>query len=188
MNATTEQFGRVLTKYALTRPLAPEDQRYIVKQRKAALTKLLRQKGAYGAFFMALLGIQLFFKKFGLSLSLIQSKIIAGFTAAAVSAGSMTGAYTVARYAAHRIDRARHEEQEPVRARPAPAGEKAAAPRLTTDSAIREYYNKLEQVDLDDGTRFVGAVIYQDASIVRIHTVHGIIEVPVTGIRSIRIR
>ena len=185
MNASTEQFGRVLTKYALTRPLSPGDQRHIMKQRKAALKTILRQKGAYGAFFMTLLGIQLFFKKFGVSLSIIQSKIIAGVTAVAVSAGSMTGAYTAARYVSYRIDRARHEEHRKEEALPE---EKAAAPQLATDGAIRKYYNKLEQVDLDDGTRLVGAVIYQDARIVRIHTVHGIIEVPVSSVRSVRIR
>jgi hypothetical protein len=189
MNETTEQFGRVLTKYALSRPLSPEDQRYILNQRKASLKKLLRQKEAYGAFFMTLLGIRLFFKKFGISLSLIQSKIIAGVTAAAVSAGSMTGAYTAARYVSYRIDRARHAEQSAeVRTPPVQEEKAAPAPRLSTDSAIRKYYNKLEQVDLDDGTRFVGAVIYQDARTVRIHTVHGIIEIPVTSIRSIRIK
>lgn len=189
MNATTEQFGRVLAKYALTRPLSPEEQRYILKRRKAVLKKLLRQKGAYGAFFMTLLGIQLFFKKFGISLSLIQTKFIAGVTAAAVSAVSMTGAYTAARYVSYRIDRARHAGQPAEARTPSVQDEKAApAPQLTTDSAIRQYYNKLEQIDLDDGTRFVGAVIYQDASAVRIHTVHGIIEIPVTSIKSIRIK
>jgi hypothetical protein len=190
MNTTTEQFGRVLAKYSLSRPLSPDDQRYILMQRKAALTKLLRQKGAYGAFFMTFLGIKIFFNKFGISLSLVQSKIIACMTAASISAGSLTGAYTAARYVKLRMDEASRPAEKPAASEKLPIrmDTTTAAPRLTTDIAIRKFYNKLEQVDLDDGTRLVGAVIYQDARTVRVHTIHGIIEIPVTGIRSIRIR
>lgn len=198
MSAATEQFGRVLEKYSLSRPLSREEQRYVLKRRKAGLRRILRRKGGYGALFMAIIGVQLFFRKFGISLSLVQSTIIAGVTAAAVSAGSMTGAYTAVRYVKLRIDEAARRAAVPaaVETRPAPAKAKkpargkakTTAPSLTTDSAIRKYYNKLEQVDLDDGTRLVGAVIYQDAVTVRIHTIHGIIDVPVTSIQRIRIR
>lgn len=198
MSTVTEQFGRVLEKYSLSRPLSRDEQRHILKRRKAGLRLILRRKGGYGGLFIAIVGVQLFFRKFGISLSLVQSKIIAGATAAAVSAGSMTGAYTAARYVKLRIDGAARRAAVPaaVETRPAPAEVKASprgklkitAPSLTTDSAIRKYYNKLEQVDLDDGTRLVGAVIYQDAVTVRIHTIHGIIDIPVTSIQRIRIR
>ncbi|HQL81208.1 MAG TPA: hypothetical protein PK307_03345, partial [Spirochaetota bacterium] len=107
-----------------------------------------------------------------------------------VSAGSITGAYTAARYVKIKIDEAARRAEIPaaVETRPAPVEVKRPAPALTTENAIRNHYNRLEQVDLDDGTRLVGAVIYQDSSTVRIHTIHGIINLPVTGIRSIRIR
>ena len=190
MSITTEQFSRVLEKYSLSRPLSQGEQRSILKRRNDGLRMILRQKGGYGALFLAILGVQLFFKKFGLSLSLLQSKIIAGVTVAAVSAGSMTGAYTAARYVMIRIDEASRRAEIPaaIDAPPAPAAVNKPAPALATDSAIRTYYNKLEQVDLDDGTRLVGAVIYQDSSTVRIHTIHGIIEIPVASVRSIRIK
>jgi len=198
MSAATEQFGRVLEKYSLSRPLSRDEQRHILKRRKAGLRLILRRKGGYGALFIAIVGVQLFFRKFGISLSLVQSTIIAGATAAAVSAGSMTGAYTAARYVKLRIDGAARRTAVPaaVETRPAPAEVKVSprgkaritAPSLITDSAIRKYYNKLEQVDLDDGTRLMGAVIYQDAVTVRIHTIHGIIDIPVTSIQRIRIR
>jgi hypothetical protein len=190
MNATTEQFSRVLEKYSLSRPFTREEQRRILKRRKAGLRLILRQKGGFGALFLAILGLQLFFKKFGISVTLIQSKIIAGVTVAAVSAGSMTGAYTAVSYVNARIEEAARRAEIPAAAEmsPAPAAAKKPAPVLTTDSAIRKYYNKLEQVNLDDGTRLVGAVINQDGSTIRIHTIHGIVDVPVSSIRSIRIR
>lgn len=72
----------------------------------------------------------------------------------------------------------------------AAAGGKAdkPAPVLKTEKAIREYYHKLEEVNLDDGTTLVGAVIYQDASVARVHTSQGIIKVPTKSIRTIRMR
>lgn len=62
------------------------------------------------------------------------------------------------------------------------------APVLKTEKAIKEYYNKLEEVSLDDGTVLVGAVIYQNSSVARIHTPHGIIQVPTGSIKTIRMR
>ncbi|MBN1498235.1 MAG: FecR domain-containing protein [Spirochaetes bacterium] len=62
------------------------------------------------------------------------------------------------------------------------------APELKTEKAIRQYYRKLEEVSLDDGTILVGAVIYQNASVARIHTVHGVIQVPTGSIKTIRMR
>lgn len=62
------------------------------------------------------------------------------------------------------------------------------APVLRTEKAIKEYYRKLEEVSLDDGTILVGAVIYQNASVARIHTIHGVIQVPTRSIKTIRMR
>jgi hypothetical protein len=61
-------------------------------------------------------------------------------------------------------------------------------PVLKTDAAIKEYYHKLEEVSLDDGSILVGAVIHQDASVARIHTSSGIIQVPTSSIKTIRLR
>jgi hypothetical protein len=61
-------------------------------------------------------------------------------------------------------------------------------PVLKTEAAIKEYYHKLEEVSLDDGSILVGAVIHQDASVARIHTSSGIIQVPTSSIKTIRLR
>ncbi len=61
-------------------------------------------------------------------------------------------------------------------------------PVLKTEAAIREYYHKLEEVNLDDGSVLVGAVIYQNASVARIHTSSGVIQVPTSSIKTIRVR
>jgi hypothetical protein len=61
-------------------------------------------------------------------------------------------------------------------------------PVLRTEKAIKEYYHKLEEVNLDDGTTLIGAVIYQDSRKVKIHTASGIIQVPTSSIRNIRMR
>lgn len=62
------------------------------------------------------------------------------------------------------------------------------APVLKSENEIREFYNKLEEISIDDGSMLVGAVIYQDASTVKIHTVNGIIQVPTHSIKNIRMR
>jgi hypothetical protein len=69
---------------------------------------------------------------------------------------------------------------------PAQAG--STPPVLETEAAIKEYYHKLEEVNLDDGTILVGAVIYQNASVARIHTASGVIQVPTSSIKTIRMR
>jgi hypothetical protein len=63
-----------------------------------------------------------------------------------------------------------------------------AAPVLKSEQAIREYYHKLEEVNLDDGSILIGAVIYQDTRVARIHTTAGVVQVPTRSIVTIRIR
>jgi hypothetical protein len=65
---------------------------------------------------------------------------------------------------------------------------KKAAPVLKTETAIRNYYNKLEEINLDDGSSIRGAVLSQDNSNIRIHTIHGIIQVPTASVINIRMR
>ncbi len=63
-----------------------------------------------------------------------------------------------------------------------------AVPVLKTEAEIREYYNKLEQINLDDGTILVGAVVSQNAGKVRIHTTHGIVAIPRSSIVKVIIK
>ncbi len=63
-----------------------------------------------------------------------------------------------------------------------------APPVLKTEAAIKEYYHKLEEVNLDDGTVLVGAVIFQNTSVARIHTAGGVIQVPTGSIKTIRMK
>ncbi len=66
--------------------------------------------------------------------------------------------------------------------------EPQAAPVLKSEQAIREYYHKLEEVNLDDGSILIGAVLYQDTRVARIHTTAGVVQVPTGSIVTIRIR
>ena len=68
------------------------------------------------------------------------------------------------------------------------AASQPAPPVLKSEEAIKEYYHKLEEVSLDDGSTLVGAVIYQDTRIARIHTTAGVVQVPTGSIITIRIR
>ncbi|HOT46273.1 MAG TPA: FecR family protein [Spirochaetota bacterium] len=80
-------------------------------------------------------------------------------------------------------------QQETVKKKeetPARAG--STPPVLKTEAAIKEFYHKLEEVDLDDGTTLVGAVIFQNASVAKIHTSSGVIQVPTSSIKNIRMR
>lgn len=64
----------------------------------------------------------------------------------------------------------------------------SAPPVLKSEQAIKEYYHKLEEVNLDDGSTLVGAVIYQDSRIARIHTTAGVVQIPTGSIVNIRMR
>ncbi|OHD64556.1 MAG: hypothetical protein A2176_08475 [Spirochaetes bacterium RBG_13_51_14] len=183
MISNTEQFNNLIAKYALSRPISLADQRYILKRRKASLKILLKKKGAYSVLIMIVVGISTMFKKMGINLSLVQSKIIAGVTAAAVSTGSAGGAYKAALYIKKKISESKKVEEERER-----AVADNGAPVLITHEQIKDYYHKLEEVNLDDGSRLIGAVIYQDRRIARIHTIHGVIEVPVKSIKGILIK
>ncbi len=65
----------------------------------------------------------------------------------------------------------------------APADNKP--PVLKTEKQIREYYNKLERVNMEDGSVLIGAVIGQSGTHLRIHTVNGIISVPKTAVVNV---
>lgn len=73
------------------------------------------------------------------------------------------------------------KEVAPDKATPAP-------PVLKSEAAIKEYYHKLEEVNMDDGTILIGAVIFQNDKVAKIHTASGIIQVPTSAIRTIRMK
>ena len=58
-------------------------------------------------------------------------------------------------------------------------------PVLKTEKAIRDYYKKLEIINLDDGSTLVGAVIFQNQQVVRIHTTNGVVQVPTYSVKNV---
>jgi hypothetical protein len=181
MNIQAEQLSRVLEKYSLSRPLSPADQRYILGRSRSSLRRLLKARGAYGLFFGMIIATGYLFRKMGIKLTLLQSKIIAGVTAAVMTAGSATGAYRAGEYIKEKITGRPQEEK--VREESIPA-----EPELRSTAEIQKHYNKLEEINLDDGTRIIGAVIYQDSETIRIHTEQGIIRLPVKSVTGIKIK
>ncbi len=98
MNDTIAQFNTLLEKYKLVEPISPEQQEYIIKQRKSDLKKLLKKTGQYGIIIWLSILIFERLRDFGITLTLVQSKIILGLTAAAIASGSATGVYTGTKY------------------------------------------------------------------------------------------
>ncbi len=179
MNPNPEQFTALIAKYKLSHPVSADDQRYILNSTRPTLTALLELKGVYGSAFGAFIALQILFRKAGIKLTLIQTKIVAGLTATVLTMASVAGIVTAANYIKQKLD----ESKKTV-------GEKKqnVIPDLKTDDQIKQYYNKLDEVYLDDGSRLVGAVIFQDRNILRIHTIHGVIQLPVTSVRIIKLR
>ncbi len=98
MNDTITQFNALLEKYKLIEPVSPEQQEFIIKQRKAELKKLLKKTGQYGI--VIWLSILIFerLRDWGISLTLVQGKIILGLTVAAIASGTSIGGYMAAKY------------------------------------------------------------------------------------------
>ena len=67
-------------------------------------------------------------------------------------------------------------------------GQKTVVLVLKTEKQIRDHYNKLEQVYLEDGSVIVGAIISQAKTNARIHTTNGIISVPTDSINRVIMR
>src|SRR4030067_2830344 len=98
MNGTVEQFKLLLEKYKLLEPVSHEQQDYISQQRQADLQALLKKIGRYGVIFWLSILIYSGLKKFGITVTLIQSKIILGITAITIASGSGAGVYTGTKY------------------------------------------------------------------------------------------
>jgi hypothetical protein len=79
--------------YELSRPVSPELQRLAIESRTPDLRRILMKAGKYGTITWLVIIIFTLFRKYGLHITMIQSKIIAGITAAAVASGSAAVAY-----------------------------------------------------------------------------------------------
>jgi hypothetical protein len=62
------------------------------------------------------------------------------------------------------------------------------APILETDREIKEYYHKLEEVTLDDGTRLLGVIYLQDSKNVKMNTSSGVVTIPISGIVQVKMK
>ncbi|HOT46429.1 MAG TPA: hypothetical protein PLM53_16875 [Spirochaetota bacterium] len=179
MNHNPEHFTALTGKYRLSHPVSMDDQRYILDSTRPSLTALLKRKGVYGTALGAvilLLGIS---RRAGVSLTMVQAKIAAGLTATVLAAASVAATVTATGYIMKRIDDSKKSGSEK---------KDIPVPDLKTDDQIRQHYNKLEEVHLDDGTRLVGAVIFQDRTTIKVHTIHGVVQLPVTSVQSITVR
>ncbi len=179
MNLNPEQFTALMGKYRMSHPISADDQRYILDSTRPSLTALLKKKGVYGTAAGAFIVLQIILRKAGFKLTLIQTKIVAGLTATALTTASVAGTVAGATYIKKKLDETKKSGEEK---------KENAIPNLETDEQIKRYYHKLEEVYLDDGSRLVGAVIYQDNKAMRVHTVHGVIELPVKSVRTIKLR
>ncbi len=179
MTTNTEQFTALMGKYRLSHPVSMDDQRYVLDSTRPSLTALLKRKGAYGAALGAVILLLGVFRKAGVSLTLVQAKIVAGLAAAALAAASVTGAVTATHYVKKKMDEQKKSDVEKM---------DIPLPDLKTNDQIRRHYSKLEEVYCDDGSRLVGAVISQDRKTIKVHTIHGVVQLPVNSVRKILVR
>jgi len=98
VKGTFENFNNLLAAYKLTEPVSPEQQEYIIEQRRSDLKVLLKITGQLGIVFWLTVMVYEGLKSIGLKLTLIQCKIILGIATAAVASGSATGVYTGTKY------------------------------------------------------------------------------------------
>ena len=57
-------------------------------------------------------------------------------------------------------------------------------PSFSTEKDIKDYYKRLEKVELDDGSILIGAIINEDNEKVKINTTNGLITVPKNSVVS----
>lgn len=98
MNNDKQRLRHLVDAYRLSRPVSPELQRIAIKSRKPDLRRILKKSGRYGLLSWLVIMIFMLFRKYGLQVTMLQSKIIAGITAAAVASGSAAGTYKGVKY------------------------------------------------------------------------------------------
>jgi len=98
MSDDIKRLRLLIGTYKLSRPVSPELQQYVIDSRMPDLRRILKKSGAYTLLAWLVIIIFSIFRKYGLHVTMIQSKIIAGLTAAAVASGSAAAVYGGARY------------------------------------------------------------------------------------------
>ncbi len=98
MNDDIQRLRKLVDTYKLSRPVSPELQQYVIDSRTPDLRNILRRSGKYGLVSWFVIMIYMLFKKYGFHITMMQSKIIAGITAAAVASGSGAVIYRGAKY------------------------------------------------------------------------------------------
>jgi hypothetical protein len=105
MSDTVEKLKILLATYKISGPISPNQQDYIIKQRKSDLKDLLKKTGGYGSIFWLSVLMYEGLRKFGIQVTLVQSKILLGITATLIVSGSSAGVYTSAKYIINVINR-----------------------------------------------------------------------------------
>jgi hypothetical protein len=98
MSDDMKQLRVLIDTYKLSRPVSPELQQYVIDSRMPDLRHILMKSGKYSLIAWLVIMIFSLFRKYGLHVTMIQSKIIAGITAAALASGSAAAVYGGARY------------------------------------------------------------------------------------------
>jgi hypothetical protein len=98
MSGAVEKLKILFATYKVSEPMSLEQQDYIIKQRTSDLKVLLEKTGRYGSIFWFSVLIYEGLRKFGIQVTLVQSKILIGLTATLIVSGSSAGAYTGAKY------------------------------------------------------------------------------------------
>jgi hypothetical protein len=112
MNDDIKRLHNLIDTYKLSRPVSPELQQYVINNRGPDLRRILMKSGKYSLISWFVIMIFSLLRKYGLHVTMIQSKIIAGITAAAVASGSAAAAYRGARYVNKVITRAASQVEE----------------------------------------------------------------------------
>ncbi|OHD63496.1 MAG: hypothetical protein A2176_11340 [Spirochaetes bacterium RBG_13_51_14] len=149
MNTSVEQFHQLLGRYKLSRPVSPGDQEYIINSRKQDLKDLLRKKGKYSLILWIVIAIYAGIRKFGIHITMVQSKIIAGMTAVAVVSGSSTGVYQGTKYVIKAISKPPAKVEEKI---DEPDSGMTIPDRRTTEEKTKEEKKKsadIKNQDLD---------------------------------------
>jgi len=114
MNDDVKRLRTLADTYKLSRPLPPALQEYVIANRMPDLRLILKKAGKYSLISWLVILIFTLFRKYGIHITMIQSKIIAGVTAAAVASGSAAGAYRGAKYIIEKAGRPEPRVEETI--------------------------------------------------------------------------
>lgn len=114
MNDDVKRLRTLADTYKLSRPLPPALQEYVIANRMPDLRLILKKAGRYSLISWFVIMIFTLFRKYGIHITMIQSKIIAGVTAAAVASGSAAGAYRGTKYIIEKAGRPEPRVEETI--------------------------------------------------------------------------